>query len=150
MGKYTHLHLAHVITTDILQLRFDGCNPTPPQINDKPFWLSFVSTFLNGVSDALNIDSKDLGGTYHGWSEQSNIGELVIYDRIPGGAGHIRRILDNLDDVLIAGLERVINCKCPDLDASCYACLRSYSNQFYWEDLKRRPVIEWLSKIIGR
>jgi len=148
-GRIKVLDLAHEIRTDILQLRFQDCTPAAPLIVDRAFWLSFVSTFLNGASDALNIDAVDLGGTYHGWSEESYVGELVIYDRIPGGAGHITRILEKLDAVLDAAHSRVRDCKCPDLEASCYACLRSYGNQFYWEELKRRPVIEWLGSILG-
>jgi superfamily II DNA/RNA helicase len=149
-GRTKVLDLAHEIRTDILQLRFQRCTPAAPFIIDRPFWLSFVATFLNGASDALNIDAGDLGGTYHGWSEESYVGELVVYDRIPGGAGHITRIIDQLDEVLDAALKRVRDCKCSDLEASCYACLRSYANQFYWEELKRRPVIEWLGNILGK
>lgn len=148
-GSVKRLDLAHEITTDILQLRFHNCTPAPPPITEKSFWMSFVAAFLNGASDALNINGNDLGGTYHGWTEESYIGELVIYDRIPGGAGHISRIVKDLGVVLEAALARVRDCKCPDLEASCYACLRSYNNQFYWEQLKRKPVIDWLSHILG-
>lgn len=148
-GSVKRLDLAHEITTDILQLRFYGCTPAPPPITERPFWMSFVAAFLNGASDALNIKGSDLGGTYHGWSEESYVGELVVYDRIPGGAGHISRIVKYLGDVMEAALTRVRDCKCPDLEASCYACLRSYNNQFYWEQLKRKPVIDWLSRILG-
>jgi hypothetical protein len=147
-GSVLRMDLAHEIMTDILQLRFRDCTPSPPPIMEKPFWMSFVAAFLNGASDALNIKGSDLGGTYHGWTEESFVGELVVYDRIPGGAGHISRIVTNLEDVLKAALERVRDCKCPDLEASCYACLRSYNNQFYWEQLKRKPVIDWLSRIL--
>lgn len=148
VGSVKCLDLAHEITTDILQLRFHDCTPAPPQIMERPFWMSFVAAFLNGASDALNINGNDLGGTYHGWSEESYVGELVVYDRIPGGAGHIPRIVNDLGVVLEAALTRVRDCKCPDLEASCYACLRSYNNQFYWEQLKRKPVIDWLSGIL--
>jgi len=143
------LDLAHEIRTDILQLRFQSCTPGAPTIRDRSFWLSFVSAFLNGASDALNIDAGDLGGTYHGWSEESYVGELVVYDRIPGGAGHIQRILDHLDSVLDSTYSRVRDCRCPDIEASCYACLRNYGNQFYWEELKRKPVIKWLGSVLG-
>ncbi len=149
-GIIKRLDLAHEIRTDILQLRFQSCNPAPPPTTERAFWLSLTTAFLNGASDALNIDMSDLGGTYHGWSEESFVGELVVYDRIPGGAGHITRILEKLDVVLEAAYKRVHDCKCPDLEASCYACLRSYSNQFYWEELKRRPVIDWLGAILGK
>ncbi len=148
-GSCMRLDLAHEFTTDILQLRFQACTPQAPPITDRSFWLSFVSAFLNGASDALNIDARDLGGTYHGWTEESYVGELVVYDRIPGGAGHINRIIGKLPDVLGAALKRVRDCRCPDIEASCYACLRSYGNQFYWEELRRKPVIDWLSGILA-
>jgi len=144
------LDLAHEITTDLLQLHFENCAPPAPDIRDRSFWLSFLSAFLNGASDALHIDASDLGGTYHGWTEESFIGELVIYDRIPGGAGHIGRIIDNLDLVLGKTYVRVADCKCPDVEASCYACLRNYGNQFYWEELRRKAVIDWLAPVLGR
>jgi len=149
-GRFIKLDLAHEFTTDILQLHFEKCIPSPPPISAHAFWRSLVAAVLNGASDALNIDLTDLGATHHGWTEESFIGELVIYDRIPGGAGHTDRIVGNLGAVLNAALARVRNCKCPDIDASCYACLRSYGNQFYWDELRRRPVIEWLSSVIGR
>ena len=147
-GTIKKVDLAHEIVTDILQIRFDNCSPPPPPITDKSFWLSLLTAFLNGVFKGLGISTSDLDGTYHGLTEESWIGELVIYDRIPGGAGHIPRIVKNLDKVLHETLDRVIKCNCPDIDASCYACLRNYSNQFDWDILSRRRVIEWLSEIL--
>lgn len=147
-GRPVNLDMAHEIVTDILQLRFQECAVPPPDRTDRVFWQSFLAAFLNGASDALGISSNDLGGTYHGWTEQSYIGELVVYDRIPGGAGYIQKILDNLDIVLESVLKRVRDCKCIDENSSCYACLRTYSNQFYWEELSRQSVVDWLSQII--
>lgn len=148
-GTGLKVDLAHEIVTDILQLRFQDCSPKPPPINDRVFWQSFLSAFINGACDALGIARNDLDGTYHGWSEESYIGELVIYDRVPGGAGHISRIVNQLDIVLASTLSRVRDCQCSDLKSSCYACLRSYTNQFYWDQLQREPVIKWLSAVIG-
>lgn len=149
MGKSTNLHLAHEIVTDVLQLRFNRCSPPAPQLQNRPFWLSFEASFLHGCTDALGVDPNDLGGTYNGWTDGSWVGELVIYDRVPGGAGHIDRIVANLDKVLSAALARVRDCKCGDVASSCYACLRTYSNQFDWDQLQRQPVIQWLSAVIG-
>jgi superfamily II DNA/RNA helicase len=149
-GQKIELHLAHELVTDILQLRFNQCTPPAPKLDDKEFWLSFQSAFLNGCCDALGIDANDLGATFNGWQDGAWIGELVIYDRVPGGAGHIERIVDNLDDVLRATLSRVEDCKgCSDAEASCYACLRTYSNQSQWAQLKRAPVIHWLSAVLS-
>jgi len=147
-GHLINLDMAHEIVTDILQLRFHRCSVPPPDTSDGVFWQSFLAAFLNGVSDALGISINDIGGTYHGWTEESFVGELVIYDRIPGGAGYIGKIIDELDVVLDKVLSRVRDCKCSDENSSCYACLRSYSNQFYWENLSRRPVIDWLTQIL--
>jgi hypothetical protein len=148
-GSILKLDMAHEIVTDILQLRFQDCTVSPPKVTDKVFWQSLLAAFLNGASKALGISINDLGGTYHGWTEESFIGELVIYDRIPGGAGYIPKIVEDLDKVLLEVLSRVRDCKCSDKNSSCYACLRSYSNQFYWEQLSRRPVIDWLTQILS-
>ncbi|WP_224984208.1 DEAD/DEAH box helicase [Geomonas agri] len=149
-GRPRPLDLAHEIVTDVLQLRFQGCCPQPPNlVEGGAFWRSLFAAFINGATDCLGIAQGDIDGTYHGWSEESYIGEIVVYDRIPGGAGHIDRIVQNIDDVLRSAYRRVKDCSCIDWDASCYACLRSYSNQFYWDDLQRRPVIEWLSQVLG-
>ena len=114
------LHLAHELVTDILQLRFHECVPPAPKLDNKSFWLSFQAAFINGCSDALGIDPSDLGATFNGWTDESWMGELVIYDRVPGGAGHIDRILDKLDEILTKSLERVEACKgCTDIDSSC-------------------------------
>ena len=42
------------------------------------------------------------------------------------------------------------NCKNPQCDpqGSCYACLRSYSNQFQWESLHRNLVADWLTEVL--
>ena len=148
-GSFVKVDLAHEIITDILQLRFQDCQPPAPTLQDRSFWLSFQSAFLNGACDALGISSRDLDGTFHGWTEESWIGELVVYDRVPGGAGHIERIVKNLDKVLHETLVRVRDCKCPDINASCYACLRNYYNQFYWDELSRKKVIDWLTEILS-
>ena len=53
--------------------------PARPKLDDRPFWLSFQSAFLNGCCDALGIDFNDLGATFNGWTDESWVGELVVY-----------------------------------------------------------------------
>lgn len=150
-SKIKPVDLAHEYRTDVLEMRFVGASLATPSITDRSFWVSFLSSFLNGVSRRLSIDHGDLAGIYHRVPETSADAELVIYDRIPGGAGYLHRIIENLKDCLITALDVVKNCKdpeCNDLDSSCYACLRSYNNQFDWDDLRRKPVIDWLSRLV--
>ena len=144
-GITTSLHLTHEITTDILQLRFAKA----PPINDRSFWLSLQTAVTRAACEAIDIDPADLDATHGGWSQQSRSGELVIYDRVPGGAGHIPRMIQHLDTILHAARDRMKDCRgCSDLDSSCYACLRSYGNQFWWEQLQRRPVLMWLDGLL--
>jgi len=135
--------LAHEFRTDIIQIRLENS----PQVYDRIFWVSFLSSFLNGVSRRLHIDPGDLAGLYSRIPDTVSEAELVLYDRIPGGAGYLKRIIDNLKVCFEATLEVVENCKnpaCEDLESSCYACLRNYNNQFEWDNLRRKPVIDWL------
>lgn len=75
---------------------------------------------------------------------------MVVYDRVPGGAGYVKRIVENLPTILKAVLERTSTCRNPlcDPEGSCYACLRSYANQFKWDKLKRSIVAEWVGTLL--
>jgi len=139
--------LAHEFRTDALEIRFSHLEQDLPPIGQRDFWISFLTAFLNGVSRSLEIDRGDLAGLYHKVPETSADGELVIYDQIPGGAGYLRRIIRYLRLCLKSTLDVVKNCTdpaCHDLESSCYACLRSYNNQFDWDDLRRKPVVDFL------
>ncbi|WP_157199901.1 DUF1998 domain-containing protein [Methanogenium cariaci] len=67
---------------------------------------------------------------------------LVLFDTIPGGAGQVRRAIEDeatLRKVLTAAWENLNNCTCggEQGNASCYGCLKNYSNQFCHEQLER-------------
>jgi hypothetical protein len=39
--------------------------------------------------------------------------------------------------------------RCPtNCSHACRACLQTYDNQLHWEKLNRRPVLEWLERLI--
>ncbi len=139
--------LAHRFETDTLQLRFDGMQPPPPPVNHTAFWVSFQTAFTAAAADVLVIPARDIDGTFRSQSEQGLRGELVIYDRVPGGAGYVERIREELPNILQGTLRRTGDCKNPQCDpqGSCYTCLRSYSNQFQWENLHRQLVSDWLA-----
>jgi len=145
-GEVKLLDLAYRFETDTLQVRFDLVAISPPPISDLSFWLSLHTAFVSAASDVLNIPPRDLAGTYRAQDGGAKRGEIVVYDRVPGGAGYVQRIEQDLAAVLEATLNRVKKCPNPqcDVDASCYACLRSYQNQFHWDLLKRRTVVDWL------
>jgi ATP-dependent helicase YprA (DUF1998 family) len=143
--------LAHRFETDTLQIRFDGVQPPPPPVDRTDFWISLQTAVTMAAADVLVIPPRDIDGTFRSQSEQGSKGELVIYDRVPGGAGYVERIQEELPRILEDTLCRTRDCKNPQCDplGSCYACLRSYGNQFQWESLHRNLVSDWLFQILS-
>jgi hypothetical protein len=74
--------------------------------------------------------------------------EIVLFDNVPGGAGHVRRIADNLERILRNALA-VAQCAECEEETSCPNCLRNYDNQVYWEEMRRGPVARFLEAIVA-
>jgi hypothetical protein len=133
------LHLGHTFKTDVISISFEE-----PQIDQKgdSFWFSLLYAILEGASQALGIRRQDLDGCLYP-SEESI--QLILFDNVPGGAGHVKRLMDekSLKEVLKSTLLRVKNCTC-GLETSCYGCLRNYQNQFCHEQLKRGIILKFL------
>ncbi len=138
------LHLGHTFKTDVLSIFFEE-----PQIGktDESFWFSLLYAILEGASQSLGIKRQDLDGCLYP-SEEGVM--LILFDNVPGGAGHVKRLMDeeNLKDVLRGALVRVENCTC-GLETSCYGCLRNYQNQFCHELLKRKIILDFLQNKLG-
>jgi len=134
------LHLGHHFKTDILQIHFDSYVGRPDYSSE--FWLSLLYALLEGLSHSLGINRRDLDGCLYNHQNHTTI---VLFDTVPGGAGHVKRLMneDLLKTVFKAARERVANCSC-DPETSCYGCLRNYQNQFCHDDLKRGIVLEFL------
>ncbi|MEW6447208.1 MAG: DUF1998 domain-containing protein [Bacillota bacterium] len=77
---------------------------------------------------------------------------MVLFDDVPGGAGHVRRMghPESLMRILQATLERLEQYECGGVEgnASCYGCLRHYRNQFCHELLNRGSVISFLRGVL--
>lgn len=143
--------LGHEFETDILKLYFHGYQDTR-----QGFWHSLLYALLEGVSSAMQIERQDLDGCLcpmPGYSLGSTA--LILFDDVPGGAGHVRRLAreGSFKEVLRASLNRLKNCECGKEDkgnASCYGCLRHYRNQFCHNELNRGMVIEFLEKVLKK
>jgi len=151
-GQPQRIDLACVFDTDTLQIRFDGVAQPAPPIHDAQFWVSLRSAFLSAAAEVLTIPVRDLDGTYRSQSELSSRAELVVYDRVPGGAGYVQQIIQRLGNILNRAWERTAACPNPNCDpsGSCYACLRTYGNQFQWDLLNRRRIAGWLQQFVPR
>jgi hypothetical protein len=102
------------------------------------------------MSDALGIEMNDIDGVIRPISTGDKVDqEIVLYDSVPGGAGHVLRLRnqDELVRVLEHALARVANCKC-DPSASCYGCLRHYRNQYCHDLLVRQLPATYLVRLL--
>ncbi len=148
-GELRRYDLGHEFETDILQLRFPGYRNT-----DRGFWHSLLYAVLEGASYALGIERDDLDGCLYPYAGDPARPALVLFDDVPGGAGHVRRIgqdAGTLAEVLSAAHERLQRCECggDEGEASCYGCLRNYRNQFCHDELRRGPVLRFLEAAVA-
>lgn len=146
-GTLKRYALGHEFETDLLQLFFTGY-----QNGDMGFWYSLLYGLLDGCSEAFDIDRQDLDGVLYNIDGDPTKPTIVLYDDVPGGAGHAHRIAqrDNLLSMLQATLTRLKRCECggDEGEVSCYGCLRNYRNQFCHELLNRRKVIDFLHVLL--
>jgi ATP-dependent helicase YprA (DUF1998 family) len=94
---------------------------------------------LLAATKALGISRADVNGTLRRGPESQGP-SMVLFDSVPGGAGHVRRILERFDTLLVAAREVVESCEC-GIDSSCYACIRTYDNQQFHEKLSREDAL---------
>lgn len=131
-GNYSSLALGHDFETDVLILELPG-------IGDLSVARSVLYGLLAGASDALELARDDLDGTIIA-SEKNAI---VLFDAVPGGAGLVKRIAEELPQVIEAMRDRVEACDCGK-ETSCYRCLRVYRNQVYHNELTRNAILNLL------
>jgi len=143
--------LGHTFKTDVVQISIRDL-----YIPRKEAY-SVLYALLEGISSYLGIERNDVSGCLHyrkGINEKFESG-FIIFDNVPGGAGHVRRLgTDNLSvitGVLKESLRIVESCTCggDEKDTACYSCLCNYYNQKHHEDLKRYNAIFWLSKMLS-
>jgi ATP-dependent helicase YprA (DUF1998 family) len=144
----SHISLGHEFETDILKIEFIS-----KQENNYGFWLSLLYAIIEGACLGLGIERNDLDGCLSPIDGNISKFALIIYDDVPGGAGHVRRIAqsENMIVVMEAALNKLKSCECGGEQGgtSCYGCLRNYGNQFCHELLDRGIVLGFLKEILG-
>lgn len=134
--------LHHEFKTDVAKISF-GCDTS-----NYPTMVSVMYSLLNSFAHELNIERRDIKAclTFKITSSRMEH-KIIIYDAVPGGAGHSRRLVTEDGEVLKAVIKRAINlldtCKC---SPSCYRCLRNYENQIIHEILDREKALYFLKQ----
>ena len=137
--------LHHVFNTDVAKITFN-CDTS-----DYKTMISVVFAILNAIAKDLNIERRDIKACL---SQKMINGRLqysvIIYDAVPGGAGHSRRLVTKdgkmLYSIFMSALENMETCNC---DPSCYNCLRSYENQKIHDQLDRKLAANFLRQFKG-
>ncbi len=138
-------HLGHRFMTDVLEISLDGSHKL---LHGRSSMMSLLYALLDGASDALGIRRDDVDGTLF-YKDFRKPPHMILYDTVPGGAGHVERINNKLLIVAESALKKVSSCECGE-DTSCYNCLRNYRNQFYHDDLQRGMAVKLLEAMLNK
>lgn len=141
VGYQRLLDLGHVYETDLLSLDVNvfGIHGT------QAAWLSALYAVVEAASETLEIAREDIGGSLT--PAGADRWAITLFDAVPGGAGHVLQVEQNLDRVLRVALRRVSECECGP-ETSCYGCLRSYQNQRDHDDLSRGAAEQILRRLV--
>lgn len=140
-GRYSIVSLAHKYETDVLKLTFPNTWPNL-ESDELDARESIKHALLHGASNSLDISNSDIDGVI-----DTARNSVYIVDTVPGGAGYARLIASRIESVLLATYDLVSSCTC-DANTSCYACLRSSSNQWQHARLSRGAVSDFIGKLL--
>lgn len=139
---FNRFNLAHVYKTDVVQINFENIDPEFEGEGGKNKLISLINALLDAIAAKFDIERSDIGGCI---TVKNHHNELVLYDTVPGGAGHVKRLLDEtgfvLHDIFYRAYSKMEDCGC---GSSCYKCLRAYHNQRYHDILDRHDVMNFL------
>jgi ATP-dependent helicase YprA (DUF1998 family) len=144
-GSTNTYHLGHRYMTDVLELSLDGRDQL---LYSRSAMMSLMYALLDGASEVLGIRRDDIDSTLY-YKDFQRPPHIIIYDTVPGGAGHVERINKKLFLVADTALSKVLTCECGE-DTSCYNCLRNYRNQFFHDDLQRGMAIKLLKVMLNK
>ena len=138
--------LHYKFKTDVVKIDFN-CDTS-----DYKTMISVMYAFLYAMCDSLNIERKDVKACLSSKViDFRKVWSLIIYDAAAGGAGHVRRLVDEdgtiLHYIFVEAYKRVSECSC---DPSCYNCLRSYENRKIHDDLDRKLAADFLLNLISK
>ena len=128
--------LGHEFLTDVVELK--------PEIQISEEQARSAVAAMIAALPAIGIASRDVSGEVT--RDRSDL-SLVFFDAVPGGAGHVRYMHRHLSALTLSALQLAENCSC-GLDSSCYACLRSYENEYHHNALRRSHAVALLGKLL--
>jgi len=140
LTKYT---LGYRFKTDALSIKLN-------ETFEREEAYTVLQSIILSACNILNIDNSEINGCIqYTFAQGLPSYDFVVYDTTPGGAGHVKRLANEtaMSKVLSGAYNKAKNCDCggKEGDSSCYKCLRTYQNQMYHDEIKRKYVIEKLN-----
>lgn len=130
--------LAHSFKTDVARITFD-------LLIDFDEARSILYGLLEGISNYLDIERKDISGTVIRNNNMTTY-DFIFFDNVPGGAGHVKRLMNETELISVIKItESLMSRECCDPETSCYTCLRNYYNQKIHDKLRRKYVIDFVN-----
>ena len=146
-GDGREFYLTHQFKTDVVRITFEV-----DEAADYRCMLSVLFALLEAISKELDIERNDVKGCLYKARIQDGrlVYNLIIYDSVAGGAGHVRRLVTPdgkvLSEVMRCAVKVMSACDC---EPSCYQCLRNYYNQKIHDMLDRKAAADFLRAFAG-
>lgn len=112
---------------------------------DADGWESVMWAIFTAAAKLLDIPQSELGGTLY-QNDQGTM-SLMIYDDVPGGAGHAKQLGGMVDELLREAFHIVDECTC-SRDTCCYGCIGNYNNQSRQAKLSRGVAADILGALL--
>lgn len=130
--------------SDVLEIVFD-IEAAPRYVNED--WEAVMWALFTAAAKILEVPETELGGTMYE-NEMHGI-SLLIYDDVPGGAGHARQLSDRVLE-LVEEAYRVVDghCGCGE-ETCCYGCIANYYNQMRQAKLSRGAAKRILGALLS-
>lgn len=116
--------LGSAFVSDVLELSFRFDSGARFSFEE---WESVAWALYAAASQVLEIPETEMGVT---WYENEMHGmSVMLYDDVPGGAGHAQQLSERVDELMRTAYEVVDgHCGCGG-ETCCYGCIANYYNQ---------------------
>lgn len=150
---FANLDLAHTFFTDVLQIR-TGLGIVLPEIIPQGIQEpDYKADIARTVSEAIRLAGVELLSIPDGeitasfrWTTHRCL-EIILSDSVSGGAGYVGQIKGYGAKRLFTEAKKLL--KCPkNCTSGCSSCLRSYSNQFYWDRFRRMEALRYVEQVL--
>lgn len=136
--------LGYYFETDVVKIRFNKMTTS----SDEAY--SILQSLILSACKVLNIDNNEISGCLQYYD--SSTYSYILYDKTPGGAGHVKRLCnyETIKNFIAQAFKIANDCTCggEEGDSSCYNCLRTYQNQRNHDIIKRCYVKNYFKNVL--